>query len=106
MSWTDRTRHRTHANQAIVDFLKYLPYCNANDVRTEHDLTVLLVNVMYMMKVHCMTLFLGHYDSKALPGAGVLPLLQSILCTFTNRCFQYPTSGDNRATIVPRTDST
>ncbi|TKR94889.1 hypothetical protein L596_009121 [Steinernema carpocapsae] len=40
-----------------------------------------------------------HYDAKAFPSAGVLPFLNSYMCSFTNTCHKSPTTGDDRETI-------
>uniref|UniRef100_A0AAF5RWN1 ABC transporter domain-containing protein n=2 Tax=Wuchereria bancrofti TaxID=6293 RepID=A0AAF5RWN1_WUCBA len=40
-----------------------------------------------------------HYDAKAFPSAGIMPFLQSYLCSFTNPCFKSPTTGDDTAKI-------
>uniref|UniRef100_A0A915Q6Y1 ABC transporter domain-containing protein n=1 Tax=Setaria digitata TaxID=48799 RepID=A0A915Q6Y1_9BILA len=40
-----------------------------------------------------------HYDAKAFPSAGIMPFLQSYLCSFSNPCHASPTSGDDTAKI-------
>ncbi|VDO36003.1 unnamed protein product [Onchocerca flexuosa] len=40
-----------------------------------------------------------HYDAKAFPSAGLMPFLQSFLCSFTNPCYRSPTTGDDTSTI-------
>ncbi|MCP9257948.1 ATP-binding cassette sub-family A member 1 [Dirofilaria immitis] len=40
-----------------------------------------------------------HYDAKAFPSAGLMPFLQSYLCSFTNPCYKSPTTGDDTFTI-------
>ncbi|VDM95252.1 unnamed protein product [Thelazia callipaeda] len=40
-----------------------------------------------------------HYDAKAFPSAGLLPFLQSYLCSLRNPCRKSPTTGDDTNTI-------
>ncbi|VBB25568.1 unnamed protein product [Acanthocheilonema viteae] len=45
----------------------------------------------------------SHYDAKALPSAGLMPLFQSYLCSFTNPCYKSPRTGDDTAQINSET---
>ena len=40
-----------------------------------------------------------HLQPRALPSAGLLPFLQSLMCTIENKCFNEPPDGDN--TVIP-----
>uniref|UniRef100_A0A914W7X7 ABC transporter domain-containing protein n=1 Tax=Plectus sambesii TaxID=2011161 RepID=A0A914W7X7_9BILA len=40
-----------------------------------------------------------HYDSKALPSAGVLPFFSDFFCRLANKCHAFPTTGDDQGTI-------
>uniref|UniRef100_A0A0R3RQ99 ABC transporter domain-containing protein n=1 Tax=Elaeophora elaphi TaxID=1147741 RepID=A0A0R3RQ99_9BILA len=45
----------------------------------------------------------SHYDARAFPSAGLMPFLQSYLCSFTNPCYNSPTTGDDTAQINSET---
>uniref|UniRef100_A0A914WXS9 ABC transporter domain-containing protein n=1 Tax=Plectus sambesii TaxID=2011161 RepID=A0A914WXS9_9BILA len=40
-----------------------------------------------------------HYDAKAMPGTGLLPFLQSLLCGLANTCQSKPTTGDDQGIV-------
>lgn len=42
---------------------------------------------------------LGHYDSRALPSAGILPFAHGFFCSFANNCSGSPTTGDEEMII-------
>ncbi|CAB3408775.1 unnamed protein product [Caenorhabditis bovis] len=37
-----------------------------------------------------------HFDSRGLPSAGLLPFIHSFFCSFSNKCFAEPTTGDEK----------
>jgi len=35
------------------------------------------------------SIFLGHFDEKIMPSAGLLPYAQSLVCSFNNTCHKH-----------------
>jgi len=56
--------------------------------------------------------YLGHFDSKAMPSAGLLPFFQSMFCAANNTCYKTErpseqpgvVSSFNTSLYVPRLD--
>ncbi|CAG9529673.1 unnamed protein product [Cercopithifilaria johnstoni] len=64
-------------------------------------LPVLLFGILALVRTRNFTEAYStcHYDAKAFPSAGLMPFLQSYLCSFTNPCYKTPTTGDDTAKI-------
>ncbi|KAM3720275.1 Phospholipid-transporting ATPase ABCA1 [Dirofilaria immitis] len=64
-------------------------------------LPILLFGILVLMRARNFTEIHSacHYDAKAFPSAGLMPFLQSYLCSFTNPCYKSPTTGDDTFTI-------
>ncbi|CAI5437736.1 unnamed protein product [Caenorhabditis angaria] len=40
-----------------------------------------------------------HYDSKGMLSSGILPFIHSYFCSFSNRCYNSPTTGDEKESL-------
>ena len=63
-----------------------------------------LVLVVYFSSSHIRVpvisvIFTGHFDGKALPSAGVLPFLQTYICTFNNTCYETVTQDERQDSL-------
>ncbi|XP_019618293.1 PREDICTED: retinal-specific ATP-binding cassette transporter-like [Branchiostoma belcheri] len=46
-----------------------------------------------------------HYPSKALPSAGLIPFMQTLICNFDNKCYNQPLAGEAPGRVFEFKDS-
>ncbi|XP_078575167.1 phospholipid-transporting ATPase ABCA1-like isoform X1 [Branchiostoma floridae x Branchiostoma japonicum] len=46
-----------------------------------------------------------HYPSKALPSAGLIPFMQTLICNFDNKCYDQPLAGEAPGRVFEFKDS-